>query len=413
MPTMLSEKQWQIFCFGSTSYDALICDGAIRSGKTSVMSVAFIEWAMENFDRCNFIIGGVSVESSKRNVINPIMSTQYILSQYAVTWMGTSNCLVVANNKKVNNFYVFGGQDESSFRKVQGLTAAGCFLDEVVLMPRSFVEQCLARCSVDGSKLWFSCNPGSPSHWFYENWVTRCKEQNAYRIHFSLRDNPSLSEHVIKRYESMYTGVFKSRYVDGEWVAAEGVVYPMWRDALESGWEPSEEDEQTGYCISIDYGTMNPFAAIKWKADSNGKWHAVEEYYYCGRSNQVQKTDSEYVEDMIEFCKDKTEGQAEVIVDPSAASFIVALRKTGMFKVRKADNSVVDGIRNTSVCLKSKLIGISDSLKNVRAEFESYSWDDKKGDAPIKENDHAMDAIRYFVMTKRVYNPKKEYHSVF
>lgn len=413
MTSGLSEKQWEVLCFGETSYDVLICDGAVRSGKTSIIMVAFVEWAMAHFDRCNFIISSVSIETCKRNIINPTFTTKYLNERYLITWVSKSNVLIVRNNSTENRFYIFGGKDEGSFRVVQGLTAAGCFLDEVVLMPRSFVEQCMSRCSVEGAKFWLSCNPGSPSHWFYQEWVTQTKQKNAYRIHFKLTDNPALSEKTIERYERMYSGVFKQRYIDGEWVAADGIVYPMWREALEDTWESTKEDPCRGYCVSIDYGTMNPFAAIKWKRDKEGKWHAVDEYYYDGREKRVQKTDADYVRDMVAFCSDNKEEATEIIVDPSAASFITALRREGCFRVRKADNDVLDGIRDVSVCLQTGLIGISDKLEAVKTEFEAYIWDDKRDDAPVKESDHAMDALRYFVKTKRVYNPQVEYESPF
>lgn len=410
---MLSDKQWEVMCFGETSYDALICDGAVRSGKTSTESVAYILWAMEHFDRCNFIIAGVSVESAKRNVVNPILATEYLKERYSMTWAGRSNLLTVRNRDTVNHFYVFGGKDESSYRIVQGLTAAGCLLDEVVLMPRSFVEQCMARCSVEGAKFWLSCNPGSPSHWFFKEWVQKLREKNAYRIHFKLTDNPSLSEKTIERYERMYSGVFKQRYIDGDWVAAEGLVYPMWRNAIEARWEPAKDDPCRGYCISIDYGTQNPFAAIKWMRDKSGKWHAVEEWYYSGRDSMAQKTDADYVAEMVRFASDAPSKPAEVIVDPSAASFIAAMRRTGAFRVRKAVNDVLDGIREVSVCLQSGLIGISDGMESTKAEFEAYVWDDKAEDKPVKQSDHAMDSMRYFVKTKHVYNPKQDYTSPF
>ena len=421
--TGLSNKQWEVLCFGETSYDALICDGAVRSGKTSVETTAFILWAMEHFDRCNFIIAGVSVESCKRNVVMPAMQTDYLRERFSMEWASRANCLTVRSGGRVNVFYVFGGRDEASYRVVQGLTAAGCLLDEVVLMPRTFAEQCMARCSVEGAKFWFSCNPGPPSHWFYQEWVTRTREKNAYRIHFRLSDNPALSEDTIARYERMYTGVFKQRYIDGEWVAAEGLVYPMWRDAVEARWEPTASDPATSCCVSVDYGTLNPFAAVKWLRDRGGVWHAVDELYHDGRGTRHQKTDSDYVADMARFCSDATD-DVEVIVDPSAASFIAALRRSRpavdrgvagdvRYRVRKADNDVMDGIRDVSVAIQSGLIKVSDRMASTLDEFERYVWDDKRDDAPLKANDHAMDAIRYMVRTKRLTRRSEPYTSPF
>lgn len=386
---MLSDKQWQILCFGHTSYDALICDGAIRSGKTSVMSVGFIDWAMEFFDQCNFIIGGVTVESAKRNVVNPMLLTKYLTDRYSMKWEGgQANRMVVTCKGHRNVFHVFGGKDEASYKTVQGITAAGCFLDEVALMPRSFVEQCMARCSVEGSKFWFNCNPGAPTHWFYQEWILKAKDKNAYHLRFHLTDNPALSDKIIKRYLNMYTGVFKKRYVDGEWVQAEGMIYPEWRDALEDTYEGKPQD----YVVSIDYGTQNAFAAIKWLKDSKGKWHAVDEYYYSGRTEGHQKTDSDYVADMVSFTQDAGESKiVEVIIDPSASSFIAAMRRTTRFRVRKAINNVEDGIRDTAVCMQLGLIKISNRLEHLSQELDGYVWDDKKqDDKPVKVNDHCL-----------------------
>lgn len=421
---MLSDKQWEVMCFGATDYDALICDGAVRSGKTSVMSVAYIDWAMEHFDRCNFIIASVSVETARRNVVNPILATRYLTDRYGLSWSGKSNCLTVTGNGHVNLFYTFGGKDEKSYTIVQGLTAAGCFLDEVALMPRSFVEQCMARCSVDGSKFWFNCNPGTPQHWFRREWIQKAREKNAYHIHFLLEDNPSLSEKMVRRYESMYVGVFKRRYIDGEWVAAEGVIYPNWEQALEPKWAPTDEDRMRGYAISVDYGTQNPFHALKWERDSKGTWHIVEEYRHSGRESMEQRTDADYVADLVRLCHDAPEGDVEVIVDPSAASFIAALKRAVPFRAegnrldsklrpRKAKNDVLDGIRDATVCLQEGRIRIADDLDHLKDEFEAYVWDDKAEDKPVKEYDHGMDAMRYFVETKRLVRPHEEYTSPF
>ena len=413
---MLSDKQWQILCFGHTSYDALICDGAIRSGKTSVMSVGYIDWAMEFFDQCNFIIGGVTVESAKRNVVTPMLLTKYLMDRYSMKWEGgQANRLVVTCKGHRNIFHVFGGKDEASYKTVQGITAAGCFLDEVALMPRSFVEQCMARCSVEGSKFWFNCNPGAPTHWFYQEWILKAKEKNAYHLRFHLTDNPSLSDKIIRRYLNMYTGVFKKRYVDGEWVQAEGMIYPEWREALEDTWKPIGKNKCHDYVVSIDYGTQNAFAALKWLKDSSGKWHAVDEYYYSGRTEGHQKTDQDYVADMLNFTSDAGEGNVvEIIIDPSASSFIAAMRRTTKFKVRKAINNVEDGIRDTAVCMQLGLIKLSNNLKHLAQELDGYVWDDKKhDDKPVKVNDHLCDSLRYFCMTKHVYNPKVNYKSPF
>lgn len=308
-------------------------------------------------------------------------------------WRRADKVLEVRRGAVTNYFEVFGGKDESSFALIQGRTFAGVLLDEVALMPRSFVEQALTRCSVDGAKLWFSCNPESPQHWFYLEWIKRHKERNALYLHFEMTDNPGLSAKTIERYQSMFTGVFYDRYIRGLWVLAEGLVYDFFG-------EEQIVDEVPGkgeYYISCDYGTLNPFSAGLWCWD--GKMATrVREYYYSGRENQRNKTDEEYYTDLEALAGDLPVRAA--VVDPSAASFIETIRRHGRFKVRKAHNEVVPGIMTTARMLRDGTVKIHRSCKDSIREFGLYRWDDKSTeDKPIKENDHAMDDIRYFVMT--------------
>lgn len=222
---MISQKQKKILAFPYSSYDALICDGAVRSGKTSIMMWAFVRWAMENFSGQRFGVCGRTVDSCTKNIIVPFMAMSFAKERYIIRWRRGDKVMEVRRGAVTNYFEVFGGKDEASYTLIQGRTLAGVLLDEVVLMPRSFVEQALARCSVDGAKLWFSCNPGSPHHWFYQEWIKRHRERNTLYLHFEMTDNPGLSARTLERYANMYAGIFYDRYVRGLWVAAEGVVY--------------------------------------------------------------------------------------------------------------------------------------------------------------------------------------------
>ena len=387
----ISKKQKQIMAFPYTRFDAIICDGAIRSGKTVFMMLSFVDDAMRRYNNQRFGICGKTVDSTVKNLIMPYLGLTYAKEKYTLKWRKSDKVLIVSDGEKENIFEVFGGKDESSFMLIQGRTLAGILLDEVALQPRSFVEQACARCSVDGSKLWFNCNPESPQHWFYQEWVCQPKKHNAIRLHFLLEDNPALPQKIIDRYKSMYTGVFYNRYILGEWCVAEGLVYDFG--------EPNIVDEapRNGeYYISIDYGTMNPFSAGLWCVLGD-KAVRVAEYYYNGRQKAIQKTDEEYCEEIVRLAEGKRIQQ--VIVDPSAASFIAALRKRG-FTVRKANNDVIDGIRRTAVMLKNGNVKIHRSCVDCIAEFGLYRWDDKAtADTVIKENDHAMDDVRYFVNT--------------
>lgn len=390
---MISQKQKKILAFPYSRYDALICDGAVRSGKTSIMTWAFIEWAMREFNGQRFGICGKTVDSCTKNIIIPFISMSLAKERYTLRWRRSDKLLEVRRGFTTNFFEVFGGKDESSQDLIQGRTFAGVLLDEVVLMPQSFVNQALARCSVDGAKLWFSCNPGSPQHWFYLEWIQKHKERNALYLHFEMADNPSLSEKTLERYRSQYSGVFYDRYILGKWVLAEGLIYPMFGQ----GNITDEIPESGEYYISCDYGTLNPFSAGIWCV-TDKKAVRIREYYYSGREKQSSKTDEEYYTEL-----ERLAGELpieSVIVDPSAASFIETIRRHGRFSVRKARNDVLDGIVTTSRYLKAGKILVHRSCKDAIREFGLYRWDDKsQEDKPIKENDHAMDEIRYMAQT--------------
>lgn len=399
----ISHKQKQILAFPYTDYDALICDGAIRSGKTAFMTLSFIDWAMREFNNQLFGICGKTVDSAIKNIINPYIGVKWVHERYNIKWRRTMKVLEVRQGNKINKFEIFGGKDESSFMLIQGRTLAGVLIDEVALQPRSFVEQALGRCSVEGSKFWFNCNPDSPKHWFYTEWIKKTKQKNAYRLHFQLEDNPSLSEKMIARYKSMYSGVFYQRYILGEWVVAEGLVYNFTEDNITDDIPVNGE-----YYISIDYGTLNPFSAGLWCVLGD-KAVRIKEYYYNGREKAIQRTDEEYCNDIESLAKGYN--IRKVIVDPSAASFITALRKRH-FTVQKANNDVLDGIRRTSVYLKNGNIKIHRSCADCISEFGLYRWDDKSTeDKVIKDNDHAMDDVRYFCNTVMKNKVKSEQYS--
>lgn len=403
----ISNKQKQILAFPFTKYDALIADGAIRSGKTVFMMVAFVDDAMRRFNNQRFGICGKTVDSTVKNIITPYVGLNYAKEKYVITWKRTDKLLVVSDGEHENIFEIFGGKDESSFMLIQGRTLAGVLFDEVALQPQSFVEQALARCSVEGSKFWFNCNPDVPNHWFYQSWVQKPKEHNALHLHFELEDNPSLSEKIINRYKTMYSGVFYRRYILGEWCVAEGLVYDFGEDNITDEIPTSGE-----YYLSIDYGTMNPFSCGLWCV-LGGKAVRIKEYYYSGRGEKVMKTDEEYCDEVDKLTKDYT--ISKVIVDPSAASFIASLRKRG-YSVQKANNDVIDGIRRTSVYLKEGKVLIHRNCADAIREFGLYRWDDKSTeDKVIKENDHAMDEIRYFCNTvlKHKFKQNNEYKPMF
>ncbi len=374
--------------------EGIIADGAIRSGKTICMSLSYVIWAMSKFSNQNFGMCGKTIGSFRRNVLF-WLKLMLRSRGYKVTDHRADNLLVVARNEVENYFYIFGGKDERSQDLIQGITLAGCFFDEVALMPESFVNQATGRCSVDGSKFWFNCNPAGPYHWFKVNWIDKRQDKKMIYLHFRMQDNLSLSKKIIERYESQYTGVFYKRYILGMWVAAEGVIYDMF-DSLKNVTDIFKGNVEGKTYVSCDYGTQNATVFLLWTRIGN-TWTCIREYYYSGRDKERQKTDSKYADDMQVFLEGLK--PTAIIVDPSAASFIAELRSRG-YSVRKAKNDVIDGIRIVGKLLEAGEITFTRNCKETIKEFAAYSWDpkatDRGEDKPIKQYDHCMDAVRYF-----------------
>lgn len=371
------------------SKEAIVCDGSVRSGKTLAMGLGFFLWAMASFDRQRFGICGKTIASLRRNVLGEILPKLEGLGAMFKE-KRTENLLTVTLFGHENSFYIFGGRDESSASLIQGITFAGVLLDEVALMPQSFVEQACARCSVTGSRLWFNCNPEGPNHWFYKSWVLGAAERNCLRLHFTMEDNPSLSPQIRKRYETLYTGVFYRRFILGQWVQAEGRVYDFFTQEMVGAAPESCEK----WYISCDYGTVNPTSMGLWGL-KNGVWYRVKEFYFDSRRQMRQMTDSEYADALADLAGERA--LSAVIVDPSAASFIEVLRRRG-YRVQKAKNDVLSGIRLTAECLKNGSIVICWGCDDLLREMDCYAWDGSR-DKVKKEHDHAMDDMRYFVST--------------
>ena len=376
-----------------SSFEAIVCDGAVRSGKTLAMGLSFFLWGMVCFNGKRFGICGKTIASLRRNVLSEILPR---LEGLGATWKErrTENVVTVRFRGHENQFYIFGGRDESSASLIQGITFAGILLDEVALMPQSFVEQACARCSVAGSRLWFNCNPAGPSHWFYKSWILEATQRNCLRLHFTMEDNPSLTEAIRQRYQRLYTGVFYRRFILGQWAQAEGRVYDFFEPEMV---QPVPDGPWEQWYISCDYGTVNPTSMGLWGLRS-GIWYRVKEFYFNSRVAMRQMTDEEYARELKSLAGQRT--ITAVIVDPSAASFIEVLRRQG-WRVQKADNDVLAGIRLTSDALKEGRVVICEGCNDCIREMDEYVWDLSSGakDRVKKEHDHAMDDMRYFVST--------------
>ena len=394
--TEFSAKQRRVLTWwmpGSPDYrkEAIVCDGAVRSGKTLAMGLGFFLWAMSCFRSQKFGVCGKTIGSLRRNVLSEILPKLEALGATCQE-KRTENLVILKLWGRENRFYTFGGRDESSASLIQGITFAGILLDETALMPRSFVEQACARCSVAGSRLWFNCNPEGPEHWFYKSWILEAEKRNCLRLQFTMEDNPSLTEAIRERYRRLYTGVFYQRYILGQWVQAEGRVYDFFTpDMLRSAPEGCQD-----WYISCDYGTVNPTSMGLWGRKGES-WYRVAEFYFDSRREKRQMTDGEYADALEALAGGRR--LRGVIVDPSAASFIEVLRRRGI-PVRKAKNDVLSGIRLTSDCLKSGKLVICDTCPDCIRELGEYLWEPGGGrDRVRKEHDHAMDDMRYFAAT--------------
>lgn len=410
-----SKKQLQLLTWWTDEspyhdLNGVIAEGAIRAGKTIIMGLSFILWSMQKSSDINYAICGKTVASTRRNIIEPLIE---MLKQrkFKVIDRKTEGKLIVIKNNNKNTYYIFGGKDEGSASLIQGITLGGVLFDEVALMPRSFVEQAMARCSVNGSKYWFNCNPEGPQHWFYVEHILKWKERKYIRIHFCLEDNPSLSKERIDNYKSLYTGIFYKRFILGEWAFANGIVYDMVTD--ENFYYNSnrgsvvpikiiENDIKPYY--GVDFGTANPQVYLEvYKYVDYAKkemcFYVENEYYWNSRKKLMQKTPDEYVSDFNNWCKEFS----YLIIDPSATPLKAAHRKYG-HNVINAKNNVEEGIIGLSTLFANKMIKINkDNCPNLCAELGLYRWNEKKlnngVEEVLKENDHCCDALRYAIMT--------------
>ena len=401
MIRQLSPKQREVLTWWRTgTEDAIICDGAVRSGKTLCMGLSFFLWAMSRFRGQRFALCGKTIQGVRRSLLREVVPLLEELGFQCRERRG-EHLLSVRCGRRENGFYLFGGRDEGSAALIQGITLAGALLDEAALMPRSFVEQACARCSAEGAKLWFSCNPDGPGHWFYREWIQKAEEREMVYLHFTMEDNPGLSPRVRERYRRAFRGTFYRRFILGEWAAAQGRVYDFFDEEMV---RPAPEGEMEEWYISCDYGTVNPASFGLWGL-RDGVWYRVAEHYYDSRREGRQRTDEEHADALERLAGGRA--LRGVVVDPSAASFMEVLRRRG-FSVIRADNRVLDGVRLTARLLRSGKLVICRGCDDAVREFQLYCWDPGGQEKVRKEHDHAMDEIRYFAATVAARGGRRE-----
>lgn len=366
-----------------------LLEGSVRSGKTWISLVLWAFWVATMPKDGNYLMVAKTLTSLRRNCLDLLQDL-----------VGANNFNYSLSKKEAILFgrlvYLEGVNDARAESKIRGMTLQGAYCDELTLFTEDFFSMLLSRLSSKNAKLIATTNPDSPHHWLMDKYINRKDELDMLVLKFLIDDNPYLDPEYVANLKKEYTGVFYDRFILGLWVVAEGLIYP---EAAEGKYNvPFDANRKyTSYIVSIDYGTLNPCSMGLWGL-SDGVWYRIKEYYHSGRDTRKQLTDEEYYKKLIELIDGLP--VREIIIDPSAASFIATIRKHGRYHVRKADNAVLDGIRNTAKALQNGSVRICDNCKNTIAEFSSYRWDEKsQEDKPIKENDHAMDDIRYFVNT--------------
>lgn len=401
MKLRLSEKQNEYIRESGARWNLKI--GAVRSGK-SFVDVAYVILsrlrAVKDKPGLNVILG-VSRETIERNVLEPMRE---IYTDAIVGTINTRNIAFVAGVP----VYCLGAEKVSQVAKIQGSSIKYCYGDEIAKWNKEVFAMLQSRLDKPYSRFDGSCNPEYPGHWL-KDFIDK-PNLDAYIQHYTIFDNPYLSQEYVENLCNEYEGtVYYGRYIQGEWTLAEGLIYPMYKDAIET--PPAARAEH--YVLSIDYGTQNAFSCGLW-GKYEGIWYRIKGYYYSGRNTGTQKTDEEYAQDLDVFIEDvPVADRIRTIIDPSAASFITLLKKRGKYHVIPANNDVADGIRETATALKKGLIKISPDCKNWIKEVQGYVWDDKAlDDRPVKIDDHAMDDTRYFVKTMKIAIPRSQYVSI-
>lgn len=384
-------------------------EGAVRSSKTVASSLAWINYVTES-PESHFIMSGNTLSSLYRNVIGGDYGILAIMGPLA-TWGQDSqrnNILIFETPKGLKTCYCFGANDARSFGPLRGLTAGGWYADEINLHNRLFVEEAFRRTIVSQDRKHFwTLNPGNPNDYIYTDYLDKYEAEGLPGFHlwkFYLDDNLAIDEARKEELRSQYAGVFYRRYILGERCVAEGVIFDMLTDDnyYTSATRPQGLPYLATRTIAIDYGTTNPCVFLDIYDDGDVLW-VDREYYWDSAKQHRQKTDDEYVEDFLDFRGRETEFIPTTVVDPSAASFITALKSRGVY-VKDADNAVLDGIRRMSTLFRRRKIRLNrESCPCTIKELAGYAWDEKAAKAgdekPIKQNDHGIDPIRYTVNT--------------
>ena len=372
-----------------------ILEGSVRSGKTYSSLILWALWLATRPEDGKYLMVGKTLTTLKRNCLEPLQAI-----------LGTDNMQysIPAKRGKIfgRNIDLEGASDARSEEKIRGITLHGAYLDEITLAPESFFAMLLSRLSTEGAKLFGTTNPDSPRHWLKVNYLDN-SDLDIYRLKFLLDDNTTLPQEYIENLKREYTGVFYRRFILGEWVAAEGAIYPMF-DGKKHVSDKLPEMRMTWVCADI--GHTNPTAFLRLGVGKDRRIWVMDEYYHQVGSSVLAKSPKQYAKDMSEFCSKTKMPPDVVVIDPAAEGFILQLKEEAPWlRIRRADNAVLEGIQTVSSVIDAGMLMIHPRCNHLIDELMGYSWDPKaqeRGeDKPIKKNDHSCDALRYGIMAYR------------
>jgi PBSX family phage terminase large subunit len=354
------------------------------------------------------VITGVSKATIYQNVLNDLFE---LFGENNYSYNRQSGELWLLGSK----WLVIGAKDEGSEKYIRGATIGVAVCDEISLMPLSFWNMLLSRMSPKGSRLYATTNPDSPYHWVKTEVLDNANYRRGLRqdlnaVTVTLDDNPNLPLEYKQRVRRTYSGIFYRRFILGEWVLAEGAIY---RDVMTDDIFYNNATRPVGlfhrnghqeHWVSVDVGTVNAFAALEIYDDGRTIW-VERELYWDSRRQGRQKTDAQYADDLVAFVggNENQRYWPGIIIDPAAAHFRTELINRGFFVI-DGENSVLEGIRKVSSMIGLKKIRIHEQNKNLIGEMQTYAWNDKRArlgfEEPVKDHDHAPDALRYYVHTR-------------
>lgn len=377
----------------------VIADGSIRSGKTIAMIIGFLTWSQEMFKGESFILAGKTMGALKKNVIRPMI-------QMLEAWGWSYDYIRSGTDARIeigaNTYYLYGANTEASQDALQGLTAAGAYADEAALFPKSFIDQMIARCSVDGWKVWMNCNPAGPHHYICEEYL--CEEElrrkKVYHLHFTMDDNLSISLKRKEEYKNAWPhgSVFYKRFILGLWVAADGLIYQQFADNVNEYLIDREylDNHKIIYAtIGVDFGGTKSAHSFTLTGFTEGyKQVIVLDEYYCKKRINPEQLDSDFI-DFVRRALTKYKVY-EAYCDSAEQTLIAGLEAACVrAHIAVEIKNAIKGPINNRIAFYNSLIAqrrwkIMKHCTHIIEAFEQAVYDDKKKNEDVRLDDGLM-----------------------